>query len=96
MVESSLGYHEHASVDQLYDDGHAVGLHTCFHRHLDQRRQERSSVVGSPSTTRHYLSLLSYLIYIYTEKIAKKTQENQSCAQPVNQALSVCLLYCIY
>ncbi|CAD6213699.1 unnamed protein product [Miscanthus lutarioriparius] len=31
LVEGCLGYHEQASVDQLYDDGEAIRLHTCFH-----------------------------------------------------------------
>ena len=31
LVEGCLGYHEQASVDQLYDDGEAIRLHTCFY-----------------------------------------------------------------
>jgi hypothetical protein len=31
LVEGRLGYHEHAGVDQLYGDGHAVRLHACLH-----------------------------------------------------------------
>ena len=31
LVEGCLGYHEHASVDQLYNDSEAIRLHTCFH-----------------------------------------------------------------